>query len=151
MLVHSPHLPLTVDYRSEVGITAEDEEGILLALKQRHRIRHFRLFFPVQNLQKLVMAIDEEFPILEYLNKGSPLKDNMVNTSSTKSTSPRAERLRLSNTISITPDCREPCHTVPYYRSPIRLLSTKCPAPIDFTYAPARESRYCLFIPFSQP
>jgi hypothetical protein len=39
----------------------------LLALEQRHRVRHLRLFLPVQNLQKLVMAIDEEFPILEYL------------------------------------------------------------------------------------
>jgi len=67
MLAHSPPLPLTVDYRSENGVTAEDEEGILLALEQRHRVRHLRLIFPVQNLQKLVMAIDEEFPILEYL------------------------------------------------------------------------------------
>ena len=67
MLAHSPSLPLTVDYISEDGITAEDEEGILLALEQRHRVRHLRLHLPVQNLQGLVMAIDEEFPILEYL------------------------------------------------------------------------------------
>jgi hypothetical protein len=67
MLAHSPPLPLTVDYRSEDGIAAEDEEGILHALEQRHRLRHLRLLLPVQNLQKPVMAIDEEFPILEYL------------------------------------------------------------------------------------
>ena len=67
MLAHSPPLPLTVDYRSVDGITAEDEEGILLALEQRHRIRHLRLLIPNQILQKLVMAIDEGFPILEYL------------------------------------------------------------------------------------
>jgi hypothetical protein len=67
MLAHSPPLPLTVDYSSEDGIAAEDEKGILLALEQRHRVRHLRLIFPVQNLRKLVMAIDEEFPILEYL------------------------------------------------------------------------------------
>ena len=67
MLAHSPPLPLTVDYCSEDGITTKDEEGILLALEQRHRVRQLRLIFPVQNLQKLVMAIDEEFPILEYL------------------------------------------------------------------------------------
>ncbi|KAI0282462.1 hypothetical protein BGY98DRAFT_85581 [Russula aff. rugulosa BPL654] len=78
MLVHSPPLPLTVDYDSEDGITAEDEEGILLALEQRHRVRHLRLFFPVRNLQKLVMAIDEEFSILEYLIVEHPLKDNMA-------------------------------------------------------------------------
>ncbi len=78
MLAHSPPLPLTVDYRSENGVTAEDEEGILLALEQRHRVRHLRLIFPVQNLQKLVMAIDEEFPILEYLIVDPWAKDNTV-------------------------------------------------------------------------
>jgi hypothetical protein len=76
MLAHSPLLPLTVDYRSEDGITAEDEEGILLALEQRHRLRHLRLLLPVQNLRKLVMAIDEEFPILEYLIMGPPMEDS---------------------------------------------------------------------------
>jgi len=78
MLAHSPPLPLTVDYRSKDGVTAEDEEGILLALEQRHRVRHLRLVFPVQSLRKLVMAIDEEFPILEYLIIGPPLKINTV-------------------------------------------------------------------------
>jgi hypothetical protein len=72
MLTHSPPLPLTVDYSSNDGITTEDEEGVLLALEQRHRIRHLRLIFPAQSLRKLVMAIDEEFPILEYLIVGPP-------------------------------------------------------------------------------
>jgi hypothetical protein len=78
MLAHSPPLPLTVDYGSlsEECITAQDEEGILLALGQRHRLRHLRLVFPVSNLRKFVMAIDEEFPILEYLIVHAPLKDN---------------------------------------------------------------------------
>ena len=76
MLAHSPLLPLTVDYRSEDYNSAEDEEGILLALEQRHRVRHLRLYFPVQILQKLIMAIDEEFPILEYLIVWTRAKDN---------------------------------------------------------------------------
>ncbi len=76
MLAHSPPLPLTVDYRSEDGITAEDEEGIFFALEQRHRVRHLRLLFPFQNLQKLVMAIDKKFPILEYLIMEPPLRDD---------------------------------------------------------------------------
>jgi hypothetical protein len=76
MLAHSPPLPLTVDYRSEGGITSGDEEGIMLALKQRHRVRHLRLNFPVQNLLKFVMAIDEEFPILEYLILYPATKDS---------------------------------------------------------------------------
>ena len=78
MLANSPPLPLTVDYYSEYDITAEDEEGILLALEQRHRIRHLRLSFPEQILRKLVTAINEEFPILEYLILYPPLKDSAV-------------------------------------------------------------------------
>ena len=76
MLAHSPPLPLTVDYHSKDGITAEDEEGILLVLGQRHRVRHLRLILPVQNLWKFVMAIDEEFPILEYLIVGPVVDDS---------------------------------------------------------------------------
>ena len=71
MLAYSPTLPLTVDYRDKDGIAAEDEEGLLLALEQHHRVRDLRLGLPVQILQKFVMAIDEEFPILEYLILGS--------------------------------------------------------------------------------
>ena len=76
--IHPP-LPLTVDYSGEDGITAEGDEGILLALEQRHRIRRLRLYFPIQNLQKLVKAIDGEFPTLEYLIVDRyPSKDDMA-------------------------------------------------------------------------
>ncbi len=67
MLAHSPSLPLIVDYVGNDGITAEDEKGIMLALQQRHRVRHLRLRFPFWVLRKLVMTIDDEFPNLEYL------------------------------------------------------------------------------------
>ena len=76
MLSNSPSLPLTVDYRGGDVITAEDEEGVLLALEQRHRVRHLRLIFSVQVLKKLVMAIDKDFPTLEYLIMDPPTKDN---------------------------------------------------------------------------
>ena len=76
MLAHSPPLPLTVYYHGKDGITAEDEEGLLLALEQRHRVRHLCVGLPVQNLRKLVMAIDEEFPILEYLILGPRKTDS---------------------------------------------------------------------------
>ena len=75
MLEHSPLLPLTVDYHGEDSIAAEDEEMIFLALEQHDRVRHLRLAFPVRILQKLVMAITEEFPILEYLIVNPPVKD----------------------------------------------------------------------------
>jgi hypothetical protein len=62
MLAHSPPLSLAIDYDDQYcNIAAEDEEQIILALKQRDRVRRIRirLQIPVPNLQKVVMAINE--------------------------------------------------------------------------------------------
>ena len=71
MLAHSPPLPLVIDYHQKVSaaanVTAEDEEGALLAFMQRDRVLRVRLAMPVTNLQKVVAAMDGEYPILEYL------------------------------------------------------------------------------------
>ena len=69
MLTHSPPLPLVIDYNVEEyhDITAEDEEGMIFALKQRDRVRRIRLLMPVTILRKLIMVVDEEYPILEYI------------------------------------------------------------------------------------
>jgi hypothetical protein len=75
MLAHSPPLPLVIDYEG-TGITAEDEEAIILALEQRDRVRRIRFNIPVLKLQKLIMAIDGEYPILEYLILVDPPEDN---------------------------------------------------------------------------
>ena len=64
MLAHSPPLPLVIDYFAENGVITTEEEGIIIALEQRDRVRRIRLF---PNPQKLVMAIDGEYPVLEYL------------------------------------------------------------------------------------
>ena len=78
MLAHSPPLPLVVDYfQLDVGIT-EDEEGAILALKQRDRIHRVRFRTPVTGLQTLIGAMDAEYPILEYLIIAPPLEDNTV-------------------------------------------------------------------------
>jgi hypothetical protein len=66
MLAHSPPFPLVIDFFQH-DITAEDEEGILLALSYRERIRRIRLEIPILNLQTLIASIDEDYPILEYL------------------------------------------------------------------------------------
>ena len=95
MLTHSPPLPLTVDYGGKNGITAKDEMGILLALKERHRVRHLRLY-PVHDLQKFVMAVDEEFPILEYLIMWSPLKENTLLKLPETLQAPRLRHLSLT-------------------------------------------------------
>ena len=66
MLAHSPPFPLVIDY-DNAHITTEDEEAIILALAQRERVRRIRLNLPVLQLHKLIVAIDGEYPILEYL------------------------------------------------------------------------------------
>ena len=96
MLAHSPPLPLTVDYFGENDITIEDGEGILLALEQRHRVRHLRLIFPVQNLRKLVMAIDHEFPILEYMILDHFTKESTVLMLSETFQAPHLRHLALT-------------------------------------------------------
>ena len=66
MLVHSPPLPLLIDYGSRDTAT-EDEDGIILAFKQHDRVRRVRLQLPVTSLQKIIGTIEDEYPILEYL------------------------------------------------------------------------------------
>ena len=70
MLAHSPHLPLVVGYfKDDRELTTEDEEGIILALKQHGRVRRVRVSNAVSIMQKLFVVMDatEEYPILEYL------------------------------------------------------------------------------------
>jgi hypothetical protein len=68
MLAHSPPLPLIIDYSDgDNGLTDDDEEGAILALKHRDRVHRVRLFMPVTGLQKLIAVMDEEYSILEYL------------------------------------------------------------------------------------
>ena len=93
------------------------------------------------------MAIDEEFPFLEYLIVYHLTKDSTVLVlpetlqAPHLRQSPHAARLRLPNSISIGPDCRGPCHALSCDITPMRLLSIKYTAVIDFIFAPARESR----------
>ena len=67
MLAHSPPLPLVIDYNGHHRSITEDEEGAILALRKRDRVRLVRLGMAVTNLQKIIAAMDQEFPILEYL------------------------------------------------------------------------------------
>ena len=71
MLAHSPPaLPLIVDHidKEYDVLTAEDEEGIILALQHRDRVRRIRIRKSVSILQRLVIALDGEFPVLEHLS-----------------------------------------------------------------------------------
>ena len=76
MLAHSPPLPLVIDYFQEDGDITGEEEGIIVALEQRDRVRRVRLGVPLPNLQKLIMAMDEEYSVLEYLIMGHSADDS---------------------------------------------------------------------------
>ena len=76
MLAHSPPLPLIINFPNRYRDITAEEEGIILALEQRDRVRRIRLRTPLPNLRKLIMAIDEEFPVLEYLIVSPPIEDN---------------------------------------------------------------------------
>jgi hypothetical protein len=65
MLAHSPSLPLVIDFfHVHWGITTEDEEGVILALERRDRVR---LLIPARNMRNLITSIEGEFPALECL------------------------------------------------------------------------------------
>ena len=77
MLAHSPLFPLLVSYFDKNReLTTEDEEGIILALKQHDRVRRVRLGNTCDIVQKLIVAMDEECPILEFLYISRPIEDN---------------------------------------------------------------------------
>ena len=70
MLAHSPPLPIIIDHlfvAANITSAGEYKEGVLLALKHRDRVRCIRLRAFVPSLARLVVAIEEGFPMLEYL------------------------------------------------------------------------------------
>jgi hypothetical protein len=83
MLAHSPPLPLIIDYFNDNDITKKDEKAITLALEQRSRVRRIRLQLHPQILQRLVMSIEEEYPILECLITMAPITTGAVEDGST--------------------------------------------------------------------
>ena len=77
MLAHSPPFPLIIIYGlKDRELTTEDEEGVILALKHHDRIRRVRLYCAGATSQKLIITMDEEYPILEYLYIACSGKDN---------------------------------------------------------------------------
>ncbi|SRR6266851_4104448 len=101
MLAHSPPLPLIISYTDNIrDITTEDDEGIMLAFQLRHRIRGIRVVIPFIKLQKLIVALDEEFPILEYLIIIPQTGQNSGLTLPNTFQAPRLRHLMLSNFAS---------------------------------------------------
>ena len=78
MLAHSPLLPIIIDHIDRAReITAADEEGIMFALQHRNRVRCIRLRIPIPKLEKVLLAIGDEFPMLEYMYIKPPARQNM--------------------------------------------------------------------------
>ena len=83
MLAHSPPFPLIIDHdygSRDRDLAAEDEEGTMLALRHRDRVARVNLRLTVTSLQKLITALDDEFPVLEYLYIAPPAKHNTLLT-----------------------------------------------------------------------
>jgi hypothetical protein len=79
MLAHSPPLPLTVFYADPVReMTAEDEEGALLALSHRDRVHRVALQMLAPELGKFITALDDQFPTLERLHVYSRIGDTSL-------------------------------------------------------------------------
>jgi hypothetical protein len=103
MLAKSPPLPLIIGHNHpDHDLTAEDEEGIMLALQHRDRVRRIRLEMPVASLQKVIPAIDDEFPVLEFLDIGPSARHNTSTRLTLSSTfeAPQLRYLRLRHLAS---------------------------------------------------
>jgi len=66
--------PLIIDHvPPDDHIPAAGGEGIIFALKHRNRVRRIRLQVFVPSMTRLIEALDEEFPLLEYLYIKPPM------------------------------------------------------------------------------
>jgi hypothetical protein len=68
-LDHLPPLPLFVDYGyANATMTEKDELGISHALQLHDRVRHINLRLPPSILHKVLVLMDQHFPILDHLS-----------------------------------------------------------------------------------
>ena len=98
MLTHSPPLLLIIDHLNYGYTMEEDEQGIMLALQLRNRVRRIRLAMYVTDLElkNLMVALDGEFPMLEYLHI-SLETDNLGFTLPNAFQAPRLRQLITGN------------------------------------------------------
>ena len=78
-LDHLPPLPLFVNYGyTSVTMTEKDELGLIHALRLRDRVRHIDLDLPPPAvLHKVLLLMDEQFPILEHLSLSFATKNSI--------------------------------------------------------------------------
>ncbi|KAH9020221.1 hypothetical protein EDB85DRAFT_533699 [Lactarius pseudohatsudake] len=69
-LSHLPSLPLVIDYHGETTtgtMGAKDELGMSQALQLRDRVRRVVLSIPSVSLHRLLVLMDDSYPILQHL------------------------------------------------------------------------------------
>ena len=77
MLAYSPPFPLIIFHDdNNHDLTPEDEGRIMFALEHRDRVRCIYLEMPVPSFQKLIKAMRDHFPMLEYLYISPPSVHN---------------------------------------------------------------------------
>ena len=67
MLAHSPPLPLVIDH-DFCGSTAGDAKQLMILIDPQHRDRMRGIRLSNALPEKLIVAVDDEFPMLEYLS-----------------------------------------------------------------------------------
>jgi len=100
MLAHSPPFPIVIDHFHTDGgdlMTGDDVEGIILALKHRDRVRRIRFRTPAHMMEKIVVPIDGEFSMLEYMCI-APMHDMSIRFPKTFQ-APQLRHLILANFI----------------------------------------------------
>jgi hypothetical protein len=76
---HLPPLPLVLDYKTtgQTFLAEEDELGIYHALRLHDLVRHIHLNLPPSILCKVLVLMDQHFPILEHLSLSFPAKTSI--------------------------------------------------------------------------
>ena len=131
-------LPLILDYfHAYPIISKKDVNGLILALLHRDRVHRIRIHMPVQTLRRLINAIDEDFPMLEYLYI-EPL--NMHDTRLSLPESLQAQGLRHLVLFNFAfPIGSLLLKDLVTSHLKIYLLQRKRIAPTTFTHAPTRD------------
>ncbi|KAI0258232.1 hypothetical protein BC834DRAFT_104131 [Gloeopeniophorella convolvens] len=91
LLTHFPPLPINLEFRARhETLMTKDEEGILRAMEQSHRLRSVWVQAPDRTMQRVFAVTNEKFPLLEalYLAYTRPYGSNV--------NQPPASTMRLS-------------------------------------------------------
>lgn len=114
---HFLHLPIVVIYGLDDGeeIPPDDERNILLSLQRHHHVRRVFLKAPTPVLQKVIVPLDDEFPLLDSLAITSTSDDDSTGLIFPRSL--RAPNLRHLILVNValwpgTPILTTPIHLV---------------------------------------